>query len=373
VELLVVIAIIGVLVALLLPAVQAAREAARRTQCQSNLRNVALAMLNYHETKGAFPTPIYTYSPNGVNRFAPAVLSADNRLGRTWSIEILPQLELQPLYNRFQWKTASGGVAFLPAPGEGSANINADAVATPVPIYMCPSDAPTAEPFLQAGAADNRASWARGNYLYNACQFFPDTTLLNGLAGTSGSPPAAFLDKLDFNLGMGVIEGGGQRNIAQITDGTSNTIMLAESRIGVTSSDRRGVWAMGMCGSNFHCRHAFNPAYGVNSCFGGEDDILGISTVITEVGRDTLRADCMLADPWASGQSTVKSRHVGGAYGAMADGSVRFLSDFIDFGEVGVGVYIGDSNSPNDTNETVFGVWQRMNVSADGYSYSAVQ
>jgi prepilin-type processing-associated H-X9-DG protein len=195
---------------------------------------------------------------------------------------------------------------------------------------------------------------------------------MSGLAGV-GTHPALFLQKLDFNLGMGAIDGGGERNIGQITDGTSNTIMLAESRVGVTSSDRRGVWAMGMCGSNFHCRHAFNPAYGVNSCFGGEDDIASVSTVITEVGRETLRADCMLADPWASGQSTVKSRHPGGAYAAMADGSVRFLSDFIDFGAVGVGVFIGDTSSPNDWDEDAFGVWQRMNVSADGYHYTAAQ
>src|SRR5690242_19924544 len=98
VELLVVIAIIGVLVALLLPAVQAAREAGRRAQCQSNVKNVALAMLTYHDAKQVFPTPIYTVV-NGANRFAPDVLNSDNQLGRTWTIEILPYLEMRALHS----------------------------------------------------------------------------------------------------------------------------------------------------------------------------------------------------------------------------------------------------------------------------------
>jgi prepilin-type N-terminal cleavage/methylation domain-containing protein/prepilin-type processing-associated H-X9-DG protein len=372
VELLVVIAIIGVLVALLLPAVQAAREAARRSQCQNNLRNVALAMLTYHDAKSHFPTPIFTYSPNGTTRNLPDPMQGGT-LVRTWTIEILPQLEQQALYGRFRWRTAAGGPAFLPRTPDGAASINAEAVAARIDVFLCPSDGASAEPY-QNGPAASPASWGRGNYLYNFGQFFPDATLVGGLAGMS-NPPAltAFLAKMDFNVGMGVVDGGGERNISQISDGTSNTIMLAESRVGVTANDRRGVWAMGMCGSNFHCRHAFNPAYGVNSCFGGEDDIAGISAVIQEVGQEALRADCMLADPWASGQSTVKSRHVGGAYAAMADGSVKFLSDFIDFGAVGVGAYIGDANSLNDTAESVFGVWQRMNVSADGYHYASPQ
>ncbi len=371
VELLVVIAIIGVLVALLLPAVQAAREAARRANCQSNMKNVALAVLANHESKGVFPSAVYTYT-NGVNRNVPEVMYSDNQLRRTWTIEILPQLEQQALHAQFQWRTATGLAAFLPRNVDGGGSINAVPVTTKIPIFLCPSDNPNAEPF-QNGPAANRAYWGRSNYLYNAAQFFPDQAFLSALSGTTVSTAAdvkLLEEKLDFNMGMGVIDGGGARSIGQLSDGSSNVIMIAESRTGASASDRRGVWAMGMCGSNFHCRHAFNRVYGVNSCSGGEDDIAGMAAVSNEVGQSALLADCMAGDPWASAQSSVKSRHIGGAFAAMADGSVRFLGDFIDAGQVNVGAFIGNSAFPNDTLEASFGVWQRLNVSSDGYSYT---
>jgi prepilin-type N-terminal cleavage/methylation domain-containing protein/prepilin-type processing-associated H-X9-DG protein len=371
VELLVVIAIIGVLVALLLPAVQAAREAARRAQCQSNIKNVSLAMLTYHDAKGAFPTPVYTYT-NGAARNVPEVLYSDNQLRRTWTIDILPQLELQALHAQFQWRTATGLAAFLPRTADGGASINALPVATRIPILLCPSDNPSAEPF-QNGPVANRASWGRCNYLFNFGQFFPDQGFLSAISGTTVGTAAdirLLQEKMDYNMGMGAIDGGGERSIAQLSDGTTSTIMFAESRTGVSALDRRGVWAMGMCGSNFHCRHAFNRVYGVNSCAGGEDDIAGMAAVITEVGKGSLEGDCMMVDPWASAQSTVKSRHAGGAYAAMADGSVRFLGDFIDAGQMNTGAFIGNSAFPNDTMEAVFGVWQRLNVSSDGYVFT---
>ena len=179
VELLVVIAIIGVLVALLLPAVQAAREAARRAQCQSNVKNVALAMLTYHDAKKAFPTPIYTIV-NGATRLAPDVLNSDNQLGRTWTIELLPHLEMQALYSQFQWRAASGLAAYLPRTADGGASVNALPVAAKIPIFLCPSDGAASEPF-QNGPVANRAFWGRCNYFYNSAQFFPDPTLLRGL------------------------------------------------------------------------------------------------------------------------------------------------------------------------------------------------
>jgi prepilin-type N-terminal cleavage/methylation domain-containing protein/prepilin-type processing-associated H-X9-DG protein len=376
VELLVVIAIIGVLVALLLPAVQAAREAARRAQCQSNIKNVALAILSNHDAKGAFPTPIYTFT-NGVSRSIPEVMQGDS-LRRTWTIEILPYLEQQTLYAQFQWRAPTGLAALLPRAADGAASINAIPVSAKIPVLLCPSDNPNMEPF-QNGPAANPASWGRCNYLYNSAQFFPSQPLLAVLSKVAPPTPndAQFLERLDYNVGMGVIDGGGERTIAQLSDGTTHTIMLAESRIGVAAFDRRGVWAMGMCGSNFHCRHAFNNVNGVNSCTGTEDDVAGMKTYLDEALKGTLAADCMAVDPWASGQSSVKSRHPGGAYGAMADGSVKFLGDFIDPGQVTTGVFIGDTksnkNADKDITEASFGVWQRMNVSADGYIYSLPQ
>ncbi|HMO84109.1 MAG TPA: DUF1559 domain-containing protein, partial [Lacipirellulaceae bacterium] len=371
-----VIAIIGVLVALLLPAVQVAREAARRAQCQSNLRNVALAMLTYHDAHQTFPAPVHFLNISG-NRSVPDVMSNDARLVKTWTIEILPQLEQQALFSRVQW--ASGGTPILlPSMSSGATNVNAPLVATPLNVFLCPSDGNNTQPF-ENGPAGNVAQWARANYGYNFGQFYPAPNQLSVLAGLT--PPGSgtwpnFLERIDFALGIGAVDRF-TRNISQITDGASNTLLLGEMRAGLSSRDRRGVWAMGMCASNFHCRHAFNGTQGVNSCGGEEDDIFGKDLVQQDVGEGAMRAECMWANGWASAQSVVRSVHPGGAYGAMADGSVRFLSNFIDAGQVGTGAFLGEAGGsgqvPPDILDENFGVWQRLNVSADGKQFALPQ
>ncbi|RIK79546.1 MAG: hypothetical protein DCC67_10360 [Planctomycetota bacterium] len=369
VELLVVIAIIGVLVALLLPAVQSAREAARRAQCQNNLKNVALAMLAYHDARGAFPAPVHRMKVGAVVS-VPNILQTDGRLYKTWTTEILPQLELANLARQFQWVTGTT-VNLLPSASTGGASVNAAAVSATIPVFLCPSDPNNAQPF-ENGPADNPARWGRLNYGYNFAQFYPAADRLSELSGLASPPTsgsgAGFHQMLDYNVGIGVVEGY-SRSISQLADGTSNTLMLGEMRAGLTARDRRGVWAMGMCASNFHCRHAFNGTQGVNSCGGEEDDFVGKDLVQQDVGEATMRAECMWANGWASAQSVVRSVHAGGAFGAMADGSVRFLSNFIDAGAVGTGEYLGSLASggvPPDIADQNFGVWQRLNVSSDG-------
>lgn len=369
VELLVVIAIIGVLVALLLPAVQSAREAARRLQCQTNLKQLGLAMLNHHESKKFFPAPVYLTKAGAVA----SVMGGSDALVKNWAIEILPFLEQQALYSRFQWGTAAAPIYL---PNRATPGPNAPLVDTQLQVFMCPSDPKVFEKFENRPAA-TPSTWARGNYGYNAGNFFPDQTMLGQLRGdtAAGNPPPTLLTRQDFFVGIGAVEGR-EKNISEIGDGTTNTLMIGEMRAGLTSSDRRGVWAMGMCGSNFHCRHGFNPAYGINSCVGGEDDIFGIRDVQNDLGGGTageqaLRGECMWADPWASGQSVVRSVHPGGAFCGLADGSVRFLSDFIDFGKVTTGAYLGEgSNGDNDIREANFGVWQRIIASNDGYQFT---
>jgi len=124
VELLVVIAIIGALVALLLPAVQSAREAARRIQCQNNLRQMGLALLNYHDVHGAFPIGC---DDKRVNRHNPE--------GRqhAWSATILPQLEQAPLWEQLDFQAGYDSVA------------NAEAAKVVLPVYLCPSTSRFAE------------------------------------------------------------------------------------------------------------------------------------------------------------------------------------------------------------------------------------
>ena len=113
VELLVVIAIIGVLMALLLPAVQQAREAARRTSCGNNLRNIGLALLNYHDSHRSFPFGF-------------------NEHETLWSAMILPQLELQAMYDTLIFQESG--------PGQWDADsANERAACTLIPVYRCPS------------------------------------------------------------------------------------------------------------------------------------------------------------------------------------------------------------------------------------------
>ncbi|BBO32174.1 DUF1559 domain-containing protein [Lacipirellula parvula] len=347
VELLVVIAIIGVLVALLLPAVQAAREAARRSQCTNNLRNVGLAVLNYADVRGRMPAAA-TFLPKGELSANPA---RDNGLMFNWAIDILPYMEQQGLHKSFIIDPANDIKLF--------SDENKLARGTEIPIMLCPSDGGQGQPFQGSGG-----NWARGNYGLNAMQWYPNAFMWPNMQ----TDPF-----FDFNIGMagfsnGVINQG--QKLAQITDGTSNTIMLAEMRVGLGASDRRGTWAMGLCASNYHCRHAGFPP---NACGGAEDDTQGVADIIKEVGEGTLKMECMLPDASVpdSGQSVVRSRHPGGAHVAMADGSARFISDFIEYVQVSLGPKFDDTE--NKTSESKFVAWQRLNVSRDGMTVGAAQ
>jgi prepilin-type N-terminal cleavage/methylation domain-containing protein/prepilin-type processing-associated H-X9-DG protein len=355
VELLVVIAIIGILVALLLPAIQAARESARRAQCTSNLKNVGLALQNYHDVNKYFPVVAH------LSRLDPNTPTDDilshSRLFENWAISILPYLEEQSLADRFVFNYTNPLKTLR-------ASDNVIPRSTEINVMLCPSDIGRGSQFIESSGA-----WARGNYGYNGFQFWPNQwgwlQLMNAL------PSPNNINKFyNFNIGMGGFDDTINRlalNVSKITDGTSKTIAVAELRVGLSEKDRRGVWAMGMCGSNVHCRHA---AFSINSCTGYEDDLMGADAVVADVGLEVLEMECMLPQTGLdqSGQSVIRSRHPGGANVAMADGSVHFLSDFIESGNVAIGGYINDNPDPKDITSDDFRLWQRLNVSRDGFT-----
>ncbi len=145
VELLVVIAIIGVLVALLLPAVQAAREAARRTQCQSNLKQVTLAILNYTSAfNGKLPPGGITNGP-----------CCSTRSKENWAILILPHMEQQALYDQYRFDLFNEDPLNLPV------------LQQILPSYLCPSDEDTLELARPESGPGNQLQMARGSYRAN--------------------------------------------------------------------------------------------------------------------------------------------------------------------------------------------------------------
>ena len=175
VELLVVIAIIGILVALLLPAIQAAREAARRTQCQSNLHNVALGVLNYCDTNKSFPYAVFDPVDPSIGRavFTGAQLSGPSgspHLMENWVIAVLPYIEEKALYDSFllYWEP-NPNTPTQPSRAEISTIFNKVPRGQQLPWMLCPSDSGTSV----GPCALSGGNWARGNYVINGGLGFP--------------------------------------------------------------------------------------------------------------------------------------------------------------------------------------------------------
>jgi prepilin-type N-terminal cleavage/methylation domain-containing protein/prepilin-type processing-associated H-X9-DG protein len=306
VELLVVIAIIGILVALLLPAVQAAREAARRSQCQSNIKNVALAVLVYESARKTTPIGMMFHP------LLEASLGTLSRFEANWIINILPYLEEQPLYDSFNFKRLINDAVDSP---------NYIAHGTSIPILLCPSD--SFNRVYYQGPSVHKGNWARGNYAGNAGGAY----LLKGCVTTEQCASSADSEGWKSNKRRGVMGPNVSVRIRQITDGTTKTILVGELRAGVTEKDARGIWAMGHAGASLLAMYGSEgDANGPNACYAWSDDVysdvcqkpLGISECM----------DCYAGDAFA--QATVRSMHKGGAHIAMCDGSVTFISDDVE-------------------------------------------
>ena len=175
VELLVVIAIIGVLVALLLPAVQAAREAARRTSCSNNLKQIGLALHNYHDTFNVFPPgnfmaagpipnpiPANVVVPNANGCFTGA---GSVRPGAPWTVLVLPYIEQKPLHDSLDFN-----VEFNSYQNIGTQTINTQRCRIPISVYRCPSYATPPHPWVRPTAvAGTDQSYAPLINNYYAC------------------------------------------------------------------------------------------------------------------------------------------------------------------------------------------------------------
>jgi prepilin-type N-terminal cleavage/methylation domain-containing protein len=321
VELLVVIAIIGILVALLLPAVQAAREAARRMSCQNNLKQSALALHNYHDTHKALPAGMQFYGPgnNSPDR------SKNYRVN--WIIAILPFMEQQPLSDSFN--------VHVPVSDDRNRDFRGTSIAT----LLCPSDSRSGVKFTGT-IADEGDNWARANYAGNG----------DNVRSTTTTADANRLGVLRLNIWT---------RFAEVIDGTSNTLLIGEVRIGLTDKDRRGIWAMGASGSSMMTWHGFGgDANGPNAANDSSDDIHGCNVLVGQVGYAELRKKKMTCwTPCPSWQAVPRSVHAGGGVQvALVDGSVHWIDNTVNT----TGAWGG-----------CCGVWDRLVGSQDGTPFQA--
>lgn len=333
VELLVVIAIIGVLVALLLPAVQAARESARRSQCINNIKQLCLALHSYHDVIGRFP-PSIQFDQKFVGDMEEG-LETSPLYGPNWVIKILPYFEQQSLYDLFDLEVPIS---------HRTSQENQQARGTELSVMLCPTDKGNVEPY---GWLQDGQGWARGNYGANAAHWhFPF-----GLVAPN------HLRWWNKDWIRGVMGANIAVRMAEVTDGTSNTIMITELRIGLAKVDRRGVWALGAPGSSSIWAHSSDDSKGPNSCIPNGDNLWGAPQIIEAVGQSELLSECMsVAAGWnRSTQAAPRSLHPGGIHVGYVDGSAGYISDFIQT-RTGVG----------NIKESDFGVWERLTSSADG-------
>lgn len=338
VELLVVITIIGILVALLLPAVQTAREAARRLQCQNNLKQLSLAVLNYEMQKKRFPPSSHWNPANDSNVNA----GNNGNLRENWAVLVLPYLEQQALYDTLKPN--------LPIRDAANLAIRSARLA----VMLCPSDPFNRTPFNGSSSGDTNQmgdNWARGNYAANASLAYMASrrhfnTWENGAFDREG-----WRDR----FARGVMGANTSITMTEMKDGASNTVMLAEVRSGLTSFDARGTWAMSGGPSALWGHGYGSDDYGPNNVREiSADDVSGCMAITNALGGSEalqkLGMPCYYFSS-SSSQQTARSMHANGVYVAMCDGRVAWISDFIEY---------GFRSYPNP------GVWDRLMLSADG-------
>lgn len=342
VEVLVVIAIIGILVALLLPAVSAAREAARRTQCLNNLKQLGLALHNYHDLHATFP-PFSVWGGAGGEPLGGGSLpvgfidhvargaspgSHPDPLHANWLVLLLPQLEQSSLYFQFDSQKPI------------SDPVNAPIRTAEISAFKCPSDAnansQAHDRLWLTGGSGNY--YARGNYGMNLgvnrnCYTWPATAGACEDGFETGDP-----DLLNRNLvtkGNGIGGVNVCRNLEDFPNGASNMVAVDELRSGVHPLDNRGTWALGLPGASGTVSHGYYSSVdddnGPNHRDPQADDIVGCTQLRAVVSNlDSSNMSC-----YQSGnpleevniQATSRSRHPGGVMVLMLDGSGHFVSD----------------------------------------------
>lgn len=337
IELLVVIAIIAILISLLLPAVQQAREAARRTQCKNNLKQLCLALHNYHDVYLRFPGGT-TGSGCRSSSICPTQQTGRHRISA--HIDLLPYYDQGNLWATYQ--------ANVGAPWSGR-----DYFMIQVATMQCPSD----------GNLRNTSSDMEAMTNYNYCSGDTSREMC--------SNNLEIVDPADRTCekARGLFSKQSYRRIRDVTDGTSNTIAMSEHARPTTARGFGRVADLGgaptdtpaFCASQF-VDGEFAPGVDINTDDGfrgarwndGASIFTRFNTMLPPNAPSCQEAD----SHWAGGMFPPSSRHTGGVQVAMADGSVRFISENIDSGNQGAVESI--------TGPSPYGVWGALGTMAGG-------
>jgi prepilin-type N-terminal cleavage/methylation domain-containing protein len=309
IELLVVIAIIAILVALLLPAVQQAREAARRSQCKSNLKQIGIALHNYHDTFNVLP-PSHVHSISGGATNGNNGQTWTNTAKGSWMVMILPYVDQAPLYNQIDFDKNGSG---LSPESQNFPGTSKRFHAQTIPAYMCPTDT---APNVRGNANTN----GRGKSCYAIS--FGNQRMTN-----TGSCP-----EVGNDFGTGAQNHGNSGNSAthsgiasrgawsakfrDVSDGLTNTIFVGETTP-LCSDHHRNGW--------FH----FNAPWGVTSG--------GVNWPIRNCEGDPVTPAANMPVPGCHERNdhgyaqSFRSKHTGGAHVLLGDGGTLFVSENIDY------------------------------------------
>jgi prepilin-type N-terminal cleavage/methylation domain-containing protein len=314
IELLVVIAIIAILIALLLPAVQQAREAARRTQCRNNLKQMGLALHNYHDVYNMFPMGTLASSVGG--------------WGMSWYARILPYIDQAPLYNQLTFSGAQHGWAWND-PTNNPSGVQNGAAFSQVNLTwaLCPS-------------SPMRAKRDAGGFVITNAQYMG---IMGATDGNGFTNPANRVGTMagsccDAQAQGGIIAAGGvmlnhyAKGVRDITDGTSNTMVVGEaSNWGRDAAGNPIQW------NGIHGIMMGNPQlYGVEDCPSACFDRIFNLTTVRYPPNAPAYYDGTAANPWPGisdnfgMNNPLSSPHTGGIHALFGDGTVRFIGNNID-------------------------------------------
>jgi prepilin-type N-terminal cleavage/methylation domain-containing protein/prepilin-type processing-associated H-X9-DG protein len=345
IELLVVIAIIGVLIALLLPAVQAAREAARRAQCTNNMKQLGLAMANYHDSNNCYPSS---------KIFQAGVLPCtDTNYGNgcqntPWFTLMLPFFEQQPLYNALNFAvgmegpmTPNGPIAYF---------INATVPTTKIGLFQCPSDnqqtlnlQAVLGPVLGSGVP--ALTITKGNYVVN----WGNTDYGQGVHDSYFSPGLHLASPFGLNASG---TGPSLVTAASVTDGLSNTMFMSEVLQGAPDDIRGTLWVDNPGAGSYMTRFTPNgyvdyvpliPPWSTSGAAQVGDNMDNLPTFGSSAPGTSPAQPGSLCDSqpgqglacYSQGKdggcfSGARSRHPGGVNTLFGDGSVHFIKNAIN-------------------------------------------